>query len=56
MLSVSVGPLAGRRETWGRAGLRLLQKSNAFIKKAINWYQKKTQGGLQEEAEREAGR
>ena len=34
----------------------LLQKSNAFIKKTINWYQKKTQGGLQEEAEREAGR
>lgn len=55
-LLVSVGPLAGRRETWGGAGLRPLQKSKAFIKKAINWYQKKTQGGLQEEAEREAGR
>ena len=51
-----MGPLAGRRETWGGAGLHPLQKSKAFIKKAINWYQKKTQGGLQEEAEREAGR
>ena len=55
-LSVSVGALAGRREMWGGAGLCPLQKSNTFIKKAINWYQKKTQGGLQEEAEREAGR
>lgn len=40
---------------WGR-GLRPLQKSKAFIKNAINWYQKKTQGRLKEEAEREEGR
>lgn len=44
----------------GRCGVGLgsahYKKSKAFIKKAINWYQKKTQGGLQEEAEREAGR
>lgn len=44
----------------GRRGVGLgsahYKKSKAFIKKAINWYQKKTQGGLQEEAEREAGR
>lgn len=53
MLSVS-GPLAGAEGDlgWGC----LLQKSNAFIKKTINWYQKKLQGGLQEEAEKEAGR
>lgn len=34
------------------AGLRPLQKSKAFIKNAINWYQKKTRGRLEEEAER----
>lgn len=56
MLSVSVGHLVGWRETWGGAGLHPLQKSKAFIKNAINWYQKKTQGRLEEEAEREVGR
>lgn len=45
MFSVSVGHLAGWRETWGAAGLGPLQKSKALIKNAINWYQKKTQGG-----------
>lgn len=56
MLLVSVGHLAEQRETWGGAGFHPLQKSKAFIKNAINWYQKKTQGRLEEEAEREAGR
>lgn len=56
MVSVSVGHLAWRRETGGGAGIRPLQKSKAFIKNAINRYQKKTHGRLEEEAEREAGR
>lgn len=50
MLLVSVGHLAGWKETWGGAELHPLQKSKAFIKNAINWYQKKTQGRLEEEA------
>lgn len=55
---VSVGHLAWWRETWGGggAGLGPLQKSKAFIKNAINWYQKKTQGRLEEGAEREVER
>lgn len=52
--------LWGSWQGGGRRGVGLgsthYKKSKAFIKKAINWYQKKTQGGLHEEAEREAGR
>lgn len=37
-------------------GAHPLQKSKAFIKNAINWYQKKTQGELKKEAKRGKGR
>lgn len=58
MSLVSVRHLAGRGETQGGPGavLHPLQKSKAFIKNAINWYQKKTQGRPEEEAETGEGR
>lgn len=38
---------------WGWGGAPPITKIKGFYKNAINWYQKKTQGRLGKEAERE---
>lgn len=56
MLWVSVGHPVGWRETLGWSWVPPITKIKGFYKNAINWYQKKTQGRLEKDAEREEGR